>query len=459
MRKYFILILASLFLLSFASGIELPDLQVKYIAPTPLDGEVLENGTLNVAISMLGNATSEFFYLYNETGDLISEKGHFYIPITPTEWLNISANWTGLAPGIYYYNVTVFGDNESVSTETRTVCIGYIFPPIVNFVPPTPENNSYLPTNYFTINFSYTGIVSHKFYNIYSNQKIFIPPYQNLYSPPIYSSEPEYFAYFLQDLVDGTYFYDVTVSNPENFNTTETRTVTIDTAYPEIQFIEPTPEDALTIDTNSFVANISINETNPANLTFSLFNATGDLIDEQIFDNLDTLEVTWIDLGDGTYEYFVTLEDKAGHQTTINRTLTIDTSSGEDTGGDGGGDSGSSGSSSSSTTSTSLNLGGTGSCFSEWSCSEWSECENNLQTRLCTPAVPNCTPKPKPATEMSCSAEIETEEPEEEKGFFARLTGAITGGGVGARTVQVLGALVFIAIIIGIYFFIKIKIK
>ncbi len=50
-------------------------------------------------------------------------------------------------------------------------------------------------------------------------------------------------------------------------------------------------------------------------------------------------------------------------------------------------------------------------CTTEWECTEWTECDNGMQTRTCTEIIPGCNAGPKPDETRAC--ETETEEAEE----------------------------------------------
>jgi len=100
------------------------------------------------------------------------------------------------------------------------------------------------------------------------------------------------------------------------------------------------------------------------------------------------------------------------------------------------------------------NRGGAGGiCVTEWVCTEWSECMDNLQTRTCSYLDKFCKPqKEKPAEIQSCVSEKELEEEiiteEISKNFFGTITSAVignlgTGGTIGAFTF-VLGIIVII---------------
>ena len=116
-------------------------------------------------------------------------------------------------------------------------------------------------------------------------------------------------------------------------------------------------------------------------------------------------------------------------------------------GGGGGGGSGSSGT----TTLPSI-------CTENWVCDEWGECENGLQTRLCTDANACGTLGNYPGGARTCvspattASASEQEEQQPPSGFFATITGAVIGPN-GAPTA--LGFFLLLLLILALYFLMK----
>jgi len=80
------------------------------------DGVTVYDNWIYVNNTITGLLNNMTYYLYNSTSELINSS--FY----PTDIYEI--NWTNLADGLYFYNITVrdiYG-NES-STETRNITI------------------------------------------------------------------------------------------------------------------------------------------------------------------------------------------------------------------------------------------------------------------------------------------------------------------------------------------------
>ncbi len=126
-------------------------------------------------------------------------------------------------------------------------------------------------------------------------------------------------------LPDGIYFYNATINDTlGNRNSTETRTITIDTTKPLISFGANTQNNGTIIPRSSIFINVSVTETNEANITFTLHNTTSP-INQTIFTNQQRT-INFTSLPDTTYFYNVTITDTANNQnTTETRTITLDT--------------------------------------------------------------------------------------------------------------------------------------
>ena len=84
---------------------------------------------------------------------------------------------------------------------------------------------------------------------------------------------------------------------------------------------------------------------------------------------------------------------------------------------------------------------GGGACMTQWTCTEWDECDNFIQTRFCSYPLGFCEPNEKKPIEIkSCIMKEETKEEFQEilfsapqsPGFFMSMTGAVidtVGGG------------------------------
>jgi len=107
--------------------------------------------------------------------------------------------------------------------------------------------------------------------------------------------------------------------------------------------------------------------------------------------------------------------------------------------------------------------GGMKTCVTQWSCTEWSKCDNHVQTRACYYPEGWCEPEePKPSEIRSCITNEESTNNSGENflpaqktpGFFSRMTGAAIGtlgeGGFAAAS-----AFIMMGILGLILFFLK----
>ncbi|MBS3093550.1 Ig-like domain repeat protein [Candidatus Pacearchaeota archaeon] len=129
------------------------------------------------------------------------------------------------------------------------------------------------------------------------------------------------------NLIDEDYHFNVTVNDTfGNSNVTQTRSVTIDTLNPEINY---TPSSTISGNqslTQIFV-NVSVTELNEQAIVFRLFYSNGSLINTSTFLNKQrTLNFTGLE--DGTYVVNVSVNDSAGNKNvTETRSFSIDTTS------------------------------------------------------------------------------------------------------------------------------------
>lgn len=162
-----------------------------------------------------------------------------------------------------------------------------------------------------------------------------------------------------------------------------------------------------------------------------------------------------INLSEGNYSWNVNCIDKSAKiwQSEI-RTLTIQNSpqvvnpppvsgGGGDSGGGGGGGGG----------------GGSSMCLTKWNCSEWSECNNNTQTRKCSYETGKCKPEvSKPIESQSCAEtqgneSITNQTIPPKNSFNDLLTGAATA--LKNKPLTIVGSIVVIAICIALMFLIR----
>ncbi len=87
-------------------------------------------------------------------------------------------------------------------------------------------------------------------------------------------------------------------------------------------------------------------------------------------------------------------------------------------------------------------------CTPEWECSDWVDCVNGKQKRICFDTNKCGTDENRPAQEQSC--EIPTlDDVKQQDNFFNKITGAVTGGGVGTWATLI----IVLAIIAGLFLY------
>lgn len=117
------------------------------------------------------------------------------------------------------------------------------------------------------------------------------------------------------DFPDGEYEFDVTTCDTyDRCNTTVTRTVFIDTTFPNISYAPNS--DATDISANFSVqdwifVNVTVAELNEKNITFNLWNST-DTLQTDVFTN-ETRDVNWTSLNSGMYFWNVQVCDLASN--------------------------------------------------------------------------------------------------------------------------------------------------
>ncbi|MCK5321107.1 VCBS repeat-containing protein [Candidatus Pacearchaeota archaeon] len=93
------------------------------------------------------------------------------------------------------------------------------------------------------------------------------------------------YQYNITSLDDAVYKYNVTLFDAAgNSNSTSTRTVTLDTTYPTIDYnTPPTPADNANLSQDYLTINVSVTEINADNITYYLYNSDDSLNASQVF--------------------------------------------------------------------------------------------------------------------------------------------------------------------------------
>ena len=143
---------------------------------------------------------------------------------------NRSINFTNLNSNEgYYYNVTIedYANNKN-STETRKITLDSIYPTI-NFTSPTPANNTNQTSTTLIINIIHNETNPHTIILYWNGTQNETKAYSGNYT-----------NFTLTNLNDGLYTYYIWLNDSaRNYNSTENRTIRIDTTPPIIYLKSP----------------------------------------------------------------------------------------------------------------------------------------------------------------------------------------------------------------------------
>ncbi len=238
---------------------------------------------------------------------------------------NRAINFSGLADGIYRLNVTVVDlANNSNTSEQRTFTIDTTRP-LITFEENglvNPANDTYWGSDTtFRVNVSYTET---NFDNVTFN--LLNSSSANINGTKFNGSTNR--AINFSGLDDGVYRLNVTVvDTANNSNTSDQRTIRIDTTNPLVNHTTGSVINNTNLTVASIFVNYTVTETNLANITFVVSNASNG---SQIFNTstlftTDRLFMNYTVNGDGNYTLNVTVTDTLNHRNmTVNRFVTVD---------------------------------------------------------------------------------------------------------------------------------------
>jgi len=229
------------------------------------------------------------------------------------------ANFTGLTSKEGSNTWTVFCNDTSNNLNSSSVTFfkDTIYPN-VNFTNPTPLNNTFANTNSLYVNVSLYDLnfVNVTFYLYNTTSLVKNVTYTS------YTGNSSFNNFTLS--YDSTYYYNVSVTDvANNINTTETRVFTRTSQTPQISYAGGTAANYANLSQSNVYINTTINITNFANITFSLFNST--------FSNVTTYNtqisfINFTNIADGRYWYYVNITDLAlNKNSTAIYNITLDT--------------------------------------------------------------------------------------------------------------------------------------
>ncbi|NCN86661.1 hypothetical protein GW932_02415 [archaeon] len=197
--------------------------QISYVSPTLGNNSYVKNNFVDVKVNIVEtNFKNVTFELYNTTA-LVNRTTY-----TNT---NREVNWTNLANGIYYYNVTTYdvAGNKN-STLTRKITIDNVNP-IISYSTGTEINYFNKTDNWVFVNVSLSEInfanITFSIYNLFEivNETTFTDTTRQIN---------------FTNLASDNYWYNVTAYDlAGNVNYTETRKIGLDYLGPTIQILNP----------------------------------------------------------------------------------------------------------------------------------------------------------------------------------------------------------------------------
>src|SRR3989339_122367 len=207
-----------------------------------------------------------------------------------------------LPDSIYYFNASSFdtlgnlGDSTTINLTVDTTT------PLIEFISSTENSGATIYTNIISINVSASDInFANITFNLYNNTRALI-------NSTTFSTSTNYTNF--TNLADSTYYYNVTLTDlAGNINSTETRTITIDTVSQLISFVSPTPSNASSQDSTSIFINLS---TSVSGQHYSFVDFDKSLALWLTMDNLDSTGSPY----DLSYYGLYTNISNAGSQTT-----------------------------------------------------------------------------------------------------------------------------------------------
>ena len=282
---------------------------ISYAASTENDAANLTKRVITInVVSADTNLKTITIYVFNIAG-LVNET----TTTTSPNFVNITVP----EDGQYIFNATSTDTvNNQNNLASRAIFVDTVIPPNIQFVAPTPANNTNLAENNFSINTTATDA------NMI-NVTIYLFNSTDVINTSTTTSSPFFLNY--AELPDGNYAFNATVLDKSgNTNNTDTRFFMIDTRAPTITYVIPTETDETNISRNSIIVNVTAIDTNLANITIRLWNET----DSNISETTSTTSPNFVNItvpSDGTYFFNATATDTLGNRDDTNtRTVMID---------------------------------------------------------------------------------------------------------------------------------------
>jgi hypothetical protein len=278
---------------------------VQFNSPSESDGSSYTRTNIQINITASDtNLANLTINLYNASGlvnSTLSANGYNFV--------NISS----LAPAIYYFNATavdILGNSNSTATRNVTITV------------PVPTLSIAYPTNT-----NYTAVVT------VLNYSVFNSPQACWYSNNLGVTNTTVVCGTNVTGLNsgqGSSTWKVYANNSAGIINSSSVTFYVDSLLPLVSYGTGTPADSSYAAASSIYVNVSITETNFANVTYRLYNQTDfsgaiTLVNMSTF-NTPVSAINWTGLSNDKYFYNVTVVDTLSNSnSTVTRTIVLDT--------------------------------------------------------------------------------------------------------------------------------------
>ena len=245
------------------------------ILNAPAAGEFLNvNYTiLNITLSD-NNTYAQIFscYFYGENSTLPNSTINATSGIT-LNGTAVTFNWTNLNNSVYYWKAgcddNVANANGSNST-LRNFTIDTIQPGI-NFTA-TLSNGTFIDRNFITINVTLTeNNFANITYYLYNGSADSV----RLYNETNFTARTLFINFTNLDSREKSYLINATARDKAgNINSTETRNITLDNVFPQINFTAPTPDNNSRAIGNVHIINTTIKDISVGSCILQVYNGT-----------------------------------------------------------------------------------------------------------------------------------------------------------------------------------------